>query len=153
MVTLSAILQAPVQALIKPSMWLPCIHRLHSCKETWKTDCNLKEFREAVISTVYKIIASQESTEFWDFHEVREDGTFFRIFTFTRAEWLDVIEIKYIEGHYEVCSYSSGVLPLIIPFACILNIVFFFVPFLDQGLNQRRLQRLKDALSIPVHMV
>ena len=33
MVTLYGMLQAPVQALVRPSMWLPCFRKLHSCKQ------------------------------------------------------------------------------------------------------------------------
>ncbi|XP_045173616.1 uncharacterized protein LOC123535135 [Mercenaria mercenaria] len=153
MVTLSAILQAPVQALLRPSMWLPFVRPLHSYKETWEIDCPKSEFVSSLLSAVHSVMEQEDNTEFWDIHKVVEDGTFVRIFAFTRAEWLDVIEITYRDGQYEAHSFSSGVIPLVVPFACICNLVLFCAPFLDMGLNKKRLQRIREAMSVSVTVV
>lgn len=153
MVTLSAILQAPVQALIRPSMWLPCIRPLHSYKETWRTECTKSEFLAALMTTVYTVMEQEDNTEFLDVQKIDEDGTFVRIFAFTRAEWLDVVEIAYVDGQYQAHSFSSGVVPLIVPFACICNMACFCAPFLDMGFNKERLQRIRDSMKVNVTVV
>ncbi|XP_060561648.1 uncharacterized protein LOC132721372 [Ruditapes philippinarum] len=153
MVTLSAILQAPIQAVLRPSMWLPFIRSLHSHTETWSIDCTKTEFISSILTAVHTVMEQEDNKEFWDIHKVEKDGTFIRIFAFTRAEWLDVMEISYKDGHYEAHSFSSGVVPLIVPFAFICNLALFYTPFLDTGLNKERLKRLRDALSVNVTVV
>ncbi|XP_052802002.1 uncharacterized protein LOC128232473 [Mya arenaria] len=154
MVTLVALLQAPVQGLLRPAMWLPCFHRLHSHTETWRVDVEPAGFVKALQETVCALNDRGDFRETFDIHRVSADGGFVRLFAFTRAEWLDVVEVtRTNNGTYTVTSFSSGLFPLIIPFACILNLAMFWVPFLDNGCNKRRLQEVRSSLAIPVTVV
>lgn len=133
-------------------MWLPWVNKLHSHRERWKTEASSQQFALEVIEAVKAVMEQEDNTEFLDIHKVTEDGHFIRIFAFTRAEWLDVVELNYVNGCIEAHSFSSGVFPLIIPFAAICNIVCFFAPFLDLDFNKNRLNRLRLAMKIPVEL-
>lgn len=64
-----------------------------------------------------------------------------QMFCFTRAQWLDVVDLHFsadteTSTFVKVQSTSTGLFPLIIPFASILNCLLFWVPFLDNGKNR-----------------
>jgi hypothetical protein len=61
-----------------------------------------------------------------------------------------VLELR-LEAHAEgtlvrVLGFSSGFLPTCIPLAPLLNMVFFFVPFLDNNFNGNRIKKVRAAL-------
>ncbi|KAH3877434.1 uncharacterized protein LOC127871785 [Dreissena polymorpha] len=151
MVTLSTGLQAPVQALMRPSVWLPCCNRLHQWSEIWNVSCSSNELVDAILEAIRSI--QRESTETWDVHKVCRETGFMRLFVFTRLEWLDVIEISPCGEHsYQVVSFSSGFLPLFVPFACVINLALFWVPFYDMRINERRTDLLRSSINLPISL-
>ncbi|XP_071180423.1 uncharacterized protein [Mytilus edulis] len=150
MVTLPSMLQAPLQALLRPAMWIPGIKNIHSHFVTWQSDKPPTEVLAALVTAIKQIKSSDDTGSFYDIHKINKDKHFLRVFCFTRAEWLDVVEIEIKEDSIEAKSFSSGFLPLFIPFAFILNCVFFWVPFYDNKLNKARLELIKHYTDLAI---
>ncbi|KAK3596528.1 hypothetical protein CHS0354_013207 [Potamilus streckersoni] len=125
MVSMSSMIQSPIQALVRPAMWLPVLRKFHSYSETWKIDASLDNFMTSVLAAVSVLIEMDTAGTYYDVHKVDSKDGFVRIFVLTWAEWLDVIEIKTTGNNVEI---------------------FFWVPFLDFGLNKTRLQKLREAM-------
>jgi len=70
----------------------------------------------------------------------------------TKAKWLDQLVLRFeaTSGNavkVRVQNNSTGLLPLIIPLAPLLNVVFFFVPFKDHGKCGATINVFKKGLS------
>lgn len=59
--------QAPLQACLRPGMWLPGIRNLHSARESWKIDASVTEAMNSVVSGIQDMEAT---TELMDLHRV-----------------------------------------------------------------------------------
>lgn len=149
-VSLPSMLQASLQAMLRPAMWLPGVRNLHCHKVTWQSDRPQLDVLAALVNAVQQIKATDDTGAFYDIHKVDKDKFFLRVFCFTRAEWLDVVEIEVLKDQIEAKSFSSGLFPLIIPFAFLLNLVFFWVPFYDNKFNQNRLDLFKHYTDMAI---
>ncbi|XP_067672905.1 uncharacterized protein [Haliotis asinina] len=144
--TLASGVQAPIQSALRPSMWVPGLRDLHVHREKWRIDQTSMNFVETVKKGLATMIQEDKLGTFYDIHKIEKD--FVRIFAFTWAEWLDIVEIKLVDHHAEVVSFSSGLFPLSIPFACILNVAFFWCPFYGHKFNVNRLEKLRTAMGV-----
>mmetsp|Transcript_34429 Transcript_34429/g.42431 ORF Transcript_34429/g.42431 Transcript_34429/m.42431 type:complete len:137 (+) Transcript_34429:624-1034(+) len=72
------------------------------------------------------------------------------------AKWLDKMELKLksqpdtqtpAEVVINARCYSTGLFPMTIPGAVVLNLLLFFVPFFDWGKCANSLKRVKTLLS------
>ncbi|KAK7475042.1 hypothetical protein BaRGS_00033723 [Batillaria attramentaria] len=141
--------QAPLQSCLRPAMWFPGINRLHSHTEVWRTDTSTPQQNiESIQRALMKVIENDKTRS--DFYINKVESYFLQIFVFTRAEWLDVIEMHFEHDKIKIFAFSSGFLPLFLPGACLLNVVFFWVPFLDWGMNEKRLRWLQSQLDVPM---
>ncbi|XP_022345876.1 uncharacterized protein LOC111138291 isoform X1 [Crassostrea virginica] len=147
MVSLSSLLQSPVQAILRPAMWLPYIKNLHSYKEVWTYKKEKDEILKAILDNLELLKTEDKKGTVYDIHKINEDASFVRIFAFTWAEWLDVMEFTVNKESVEAVSFSSGLFPLFIPFISIVNCAFFWVPFLDNGLNKVRISSMRNLLN------
>ncbi|RUS72014.1 hypothetical protein EGW08_020228 [Elysia chlorotica] len=153
-ITVFSRIQRPIQTFLRPAVWIPGLRNLHSTRETWTFEGGSHQDNlHAIQNAINKVIAKDTSKFYWQVQQpnvplgnettpLQDSKSFVRIFTFTRAEWLDITEITLAGNKAEVWAFSSGFLPLIIPLACFLNVPFFFFPFLDMGLNKQRLDRI-----------
>ncbi|XP_071790429.1 uncharacterized protein [Asterias amurensis] len=124
MVCCLSVVQGPLQAKMRPAMWVPAIRLAHSHKEN-----------TYLVSKVD-----------------REKFTI-QILNWTLVEWLDVVEIEFKHGQEqgteaECLSFSSGLFPTWFPLCFILNSIFCIVPFWDKHFNRDRLERLRLAMQI-----
>ncbi|XP_033126665.1 uncharacterized protein LOC117124524 isoform X2 [Anneissia japonica] len=149
------LVQGPIQAALRPAVWLPGIRNLHSYKEKWLCPETLSEdCVEELIEAVERIkILDPETT--YRIHKVNNNLYRVQIFIYTWAECLDVVEIEFrpgrVKGTEAKCySFSSGVLPAWVPFGFILNCMFFFVPFSDNKFNRKRIAGLREAMAMSV---
>ncbi|KAI8782758.1 CAunnamed protein product [Biomphalaria glabrata] len=146
-------LQSGIQCTLRPGVWLPGIRNLHSHKEKWKLNSeSVNSNLEAVVKALTEVIQEDKTRSYWLINK-KEVGLlegFLQVFVYTRAEWLDIIEIKVSGKNAEVWSFSSGFLPLCVPFACLLNPFLFWIPFHDMKLNKHRINKIISALHIPV---
>eukprot|EP00042_Codosiga_hollandica_P025180 m.110083 g.110083 ORF g.110083 m.110083 type:complete len:134 (-) comp51791_c0_seq2:845-1246(-) len=103
--------QAPIQSLLRPAFWPPCIRRLHACWQTWacgtSAELAFQGFLEALETcrSEFKFILDKSDSK----------RCFARVHTFTSgAEWLDILEIQFVatpEGNSiaKVCSPCGSV--------------------------------------------
>ncbi|XP_059146161.1 uncharacterized protein LOC131933403 isoform X2 [Physella acuta] len=147
--SLIAQVQAPIQQILRPAVWIPGLRNLHSHQEKWKFKSDsVKDNLDAILRAVADVAKKYRNRSYWDIHTVARG--FLRIFVYTKAEWLDIIEISLLGKTAEVWSFSSGFLPLIVPFACILNVPLFWIPFADMGLNKKRIDQIVAAMDLTV---
>ncbi|KAK3775763.1 hypothetical protein RRG08_047955 [Elysia crispata] len=157
-ITVFSKIQRPIQTFLRPAVWIPGLRNLHSKRETWTFESTSHQSNlDSILSAINKVIANDTSKFYWQVQQPTvplanetDSKSFVRIFTFTRAEWLDITEISLNGNKAEVWAFSSGFLPLIIPFACFLNVPFFFFPFLDMGLNKLRLDNIVKEMNTTV---
>lgn len=142
-------IQAPIQCFLRPAMWIPGLNRLHSVTQTWHSaDYNVQKNIECVERALAKVI--DKDTTHSDFIVNKVEPDFLQILVFTRAEWLDVIEMEFKDNVIKIWAFSSGFLPLFLPGAFLLNLAFFWVPFMDMGMNKTRLKWIFSQLDIPM---
>ena len=55
--------QAPVQACLRPGMWLPGVRNLHSARETWEIKAGIEAAIERLVAGVEGIDTDQEILE------------------------------------------------------------------------------------------
>ncbi|XP_012942979.1 uncharacterized protein LOC106012991 [Aplysia californica] len=145
--------QAPVQNFLRPAVWVPGLRNLHSHRETWTLPSDSHQNNlESVLGALMTVIKEDKSGSFWDVqkNDLQVARGFIRVFVYTRAEWLDIIELTFKGTEVQVWSFSSGFLPLFIPFACVLNVPLFWIPFLDNGLNKHRINKIVKAMDVSV---
>ncbi|XP_060067310.1 uncharacterized protein LOC132547554 isoform X2 [Ylistrum balloti] len=135
MVCITSAIQAPLQSLLRPAMWIPGCNKLHSHTEIWRSDAvGADALLEDIINTVPDLTTKSDRTRStYVINKVEEERGFVRIFAFTWANWLDVMEFTLKGNKVQARSFSSGFLPLSIPLAVILNCVSFV---LDTVLRQ-----------------
>ena len=147
--------QAPIQAFIRPGVWIPGVKNLHSFRERWIIEsATPDECLEDVTQAIEKVDTGEHLVT----HKVNKERQFIQIFSFTAASWLDVVEIRFhatSEGRTEgeAYSFSSGVLPACCPLSFVFNVIFCWVPFWDHNFNERRLRELKKAMTVQVSSV
>lgn len=141
--------QSPIQASIRPAVWIPGIRSLHSFREKWFIEGATPE---RCLEDVEQAVGKVDTGERLVIHKINKDKNFIQIFCYTAANWLDVVEIRFraasAEGtEAEAYSFSSGVLPVCCPFSFVFNTIFCWVPFWDHNFNERRLKELRNAMS------
>jgi len=146
--------QSPIQAALRPAMWLPGVRNLHSHKEIWYIpDATPDICLDKAIAAIDELGQSEKM----HINKVRRNRYFIQIFSFTEAEWLDVVEIEFQPGQdkgtvAKAKSFSTGLLPTCVPLACIFNMIFFFVPFWDNGFNKARLERIHAKMDLQINV-
>ncbi|XP_064620353.1 uncharacterized protein LOC135483406 [Lineus longissimus] len=153
MVCCLSMAQGPVQAILRPGLWFPGVNRLHSHRECWELPIDVTpiQFIEMITTAVDKIQGEDEekrvcmSKPTYQIHKTNPETGFVRILCYTRAEWLDVVEIHLSTG--KVISFSSGVLPTWFPLCFVFNSLLFWWPFFDFYLNKERLARMRTLLG------
>ena len=151
--------QAPIQAFLRPGVWIPGIRRLHSCRERWILEGATPErCLEDVTQAVEKI----KTGEHLIVHRIDKTKNFIQIFSYTSANWLDVVEIRFHLGFHaasaerteaEAYSFSSGVLPVCCPLSFVFNTIFCWAPFWDHNFNERRLKELRNKMDVKITSV
>ena len=141
--------QAPIQAFIRPAVWIPGIRNLHSCRERWIIEGATPE---RCLEDVAQAVEKVKTGEHLVVHKIDKTKNFIQIFSLTKANWLDVVEIKFqatsaerIEA--EVYSFSSGFLPVCCPLSFVFNAILCIAPFSDNGFNERRLKELRSVMD------
>jgi hypothetical protein len=142
-------LQAAVQAWLKPAMWVPGVRSFHSEQHEWRVAAPAGQVLEAVLAA-----AGELSRRGWSQYEVDKAGRRVVLNYLTKvACWLDQVELRFEEAGpsstvVRVHAYSTGMLPLLIPLAPLLNILLIFFPFLDKdGKCGAEINELKAAVA------
>ncbi|XP_038059263.1 uncharacterized protein LOC119730444 [Patiria miniata] len=154
MVCFLSSIQGPVQATMRPAMWVPGVKLVHSHREKWDCPNTLPGVCvEELIKAVDRVQSLESTNGTFFVNKVDREKFRVQIFNWTWAEWLDVVEIEFKHGQEqgteaECLSFSSGFLPTWFPLCFIFNSVFCFLPFWDKHFNRDRLHSLRSAMQI-----
>jgi hypothetical protein len=136
-------------------MWVPCLRRLHLFEQEWQITALVDECMQAFQAAA----ESLSEDHHLQIHKVNKDTHFIQLFAFTPGcNWLDVVEVKFTPGSdssvttARARSFSSGFLPASVPLAFVWNVLLFWVPFSGNGFNTRRLNLLRDTMSLSVEV-
>ena len=136
------LLQAKIQAFIKPGTWIPCASCVHKAKpRKWNFSLNNSNNNiELMVSIVTQSL--EESGLMVQPYIEKNYGFEIKAFAFTRiCAWLDIVTLKVKcknninNVEIDAISESTGLAPLWMPCAPLINIIFFWVPFYDNGNN------------------
>lgn len=149
-------LQSTLQASLKPAQWIPYIRNLHryemeigKYKMKYFTKSNdEKEIIENMTSIILKSNLIPTKTM------ESNDGFIMEANYYTpKSAWLDVITLKISinKSNNEIIingiGESTGLIPLIVPLAPVLNIVTCWFPFDDWGNNKRYLKSIQSNIN------
>ncbi|KXJ21865.1 hypothetical protein AC249_AIPGENE12180 [Exaiptasia diaphana] len=142
--------QSPIQAILRPAMWLPGVKKLHSARETWILP---QATVDVCVDKLIEAVDELGEKEKMHVNKVNRNKNFVQIFSFTNNEWFDVVEIEFQPGREsgsiaKARSFSTGLFPTCCPCALILNVIFCFAPFLDKGVNTARLERIRTHMRL-----
>ncbi|EGD75731.1 hypothetical protein PTSG_07847, partial [Salpingoeca rosetta] len=137
--TVFARLQSSFQAATRPALWFSPMAHLHSRRKEWVIEhVSMDEAKNRLLS------AAVANAKEFQLAEPLMKGDTIQVLSYTKAEWLDVMEFELEQANEHVRikshSFSSGLVPVSVPGAPLLNMATFFVPFLDHGLNGKRLK-------------
>jgi len=147
--------QAPIQAFLRPAVWIPGIRGLHSFREKWIVEgATPEKCLEDVNQAVEKVKTGERLVT----HRIDKAKNFIQIFSYTSSNWLDVVEIRFQATSAETTeaeaySFSSGLLPVCCPLSFVFNTIFCWVPFWDHHFNERRLKELRNEMTKKVTSV
>jgi hypothetical protein len=127
-------LQADIQNKLKPADWVPFNFNFHSEESEWTFDPSIT--KEEAFKAITE--AGNSLNDFY-LRSAKGDAIVFDYITPT-AKWMDQVCVKLVSNQGSSCKAivlckSTGVFPLSIPFAPILNVFFFWLPFGDNGKN------------------
>ena len=88
--------QAPIQACLRPGVWVPGLRNLHRIWEKWQlADTSPGDALEDFVSAV-ESIADKQNLEV---HKLDKERRFVQLFAFTlNCNWLDVVEVTFQQG-------------------------------------------------------
>ncbi|CAM9398793.1 unnamed protein product, partial [Choristocarpus tenellus] len=135
-----------LQKVLKPAIWLPGLRYPHNWRETWNVAGSLSP--DAVLKDVghamekMKVVDEGEAGFLFHLEGLKysasdESGRAWMVIL-TKNRWMDIVEINVhkktggSEVEIEAHGYSTGLLPLCIPGAVLLNVVLCFFPFSDR---------------------
>lgn len=154
--------QGPMQAFLRPAIWIPGYRNIRFHKETWESDDLTSRVFDALVE-VFTEFRSNRSLLGASvvLHTVNKNTQFIEVHTYTPgAEWLDVVDVNLRPRSkgcvIEIRSWSSGFLPTIVPLAPLLNLALFWVPFSGRDangwVNSRRVHTIQDSLQKKVSL-
>ncbi|XP_003383684.1 PREDICTED: uncharacterized protein LOC100638328 [Amphimedon queenslandica] len=146
--------QGPIQAAIRPGLWLPGVRNLHLATETWTISSSPQAAFDAIVEAVGSI-ADEENLII---RKERKAELYLEIWSYTPyCNWLDIVEIRLHdvqpdsstnnETIAEARSFSSGLFPACCPLGFIFSSIFFWVPFSGNNFNTHRLEAIRKAIT------
>ena len=143
--------QSRLQAYLRPGTWISAIRKPHQGKKrVWEFLPENKDMLEKILTETLDLVNYQVQA-------VKQTKKGYEIegwYLTPKWGWLDIITLKVdtqpsdsANLRVEASSVSTGLFPLSILFAPVLNCLFFFIPFLDYGLNDRCLDKVEKELS------
>ena len=144
------------QARLKPAQWVPYIRNLHRYEmEIGKY--KLKDFTQSndekeIIQTMTSIILKSKLIPSKTMES--NDGYIMEANYYTpKLAWLDVVTLNIVINksdniiNIHGIGESTGLFPLIVPLAPVLNIVTCWFPFDDWGNNKRYLKTIQSNIN------
>jgi len=147
--------QVAIQAKLQPAGWLPTnLKNMHRGEEEWSFES--KDI-EAVFSSYTKALEgklSQDSSfaKCFKLKTANEETKTITLHYLTPgAKWLDIYTLEFSESENGVkckaVGMSTGIFPLILPLAPVLNVALFWLTFHDHGFCEKGLEWLRSDLG------
>mmetsp|Transcript_13512 Transcript_13512/g.34324 ORF Transcript_13512/g.34324 Transcript_13512/m.34324 type:complete len:168 (-) Transcript_13512:287-790(-) len=140
--------QAAVQGAIRPGTWLPGVRNFHSEVQEWTISVPVVEAMEKVWAAAEELRDAGYSPRKLD----KENKVVVIDFFTAKAKWLDQVVLRFSSlGSGCKCvatNSSTGVFPLVIPLAPVLNVALCWFPFGDGGKCANTLDRLCRRLGV-----
>jgi hypothetical protein len=137
--------QGNIQAKLRPATWIKWCYNLHSEEEKWDFDATVG--KEDAIKAIVK--AGNDLPDFF-LREASDEVIIFDYFT-PAAKWMDEIRVELVQTdssvQARVVACALGVLPVSIPFSFLLNALFCWLPFGDNGKNAHELSMLRKKVE------
>ena len=152
-------IQGPAQDVIAPGHWLGQFIGINSKTESWIIEgYEPGAVSAALVAVLNELTPSRREKlyipEFWI---SRSDSSQVHALTWTKAEWLDSLDVQFAAKPGGGCVatasfYATGFLPTSVPLAPLLNIGLAWIPFASPGprnemLQEFRLRALKGLLT------
>ena len=143
--------QAAYQANLRPARWQPpFFRRIHEHRRSITLMSPLTE-KEVLKKIEKSLKEAGYETQKW---RVQQEGGYQLEAWYLTPKWgwldllcLTIEQNRSKEWSIRLWSSSTGVFPMTLPLAPLLNIFFFWLPFSDHGLNKAGVDRFFDHLS------
>ena len=139
--------QGPVQDALAPGHWLGQFIGINSKTETWVfQDDQPAEVSTALVEVLNELTADRRRRLLIpEFKITRADSSSVHVMTWTKAEWLDSLDVQFRQRQGGGCEatasfYATGFLPTSVPLAPLLNVGLAWIPFASPGPRNEMLQ-------------
>lgn len=140
-------IQGPLQDVIAPGHWIGQFAGLNSKTEKWEFPSSSPgEVSSALVEVLNELTPERRAKLLIpNFKISGADANHVHVITWTKAEWLDSLDVKLKERGSGGCDatasfYATGFLPTSIPLAPLVNVGFAWFPFASPGPRGEMLQ-------------
>ncbi|XP_043238924.1 uncharacterized protein LOC122390251 isoform X1 [Amphibalanus amphitrite] len=148
--------QADLQGALRPGRWLPGLRTPHMFEETWRAGSTPSVCLLALVRAAKQLRAGVKcqvkTMSEWS-SQARATLHFFT----ASLSWLDVVDVDFVsvDGSTIITlrSFSSGLLPVSLPLAPLLNACLFFFPFYDFDQNRCWIGALKQVFDLEITLM
>eukprot|EP00127_Corallochytrium_limacisporum_P005447 Clim_evm16s205 gene=Clim_evmTU16s205 len=150
--------QVPLAAALKPAWWSPFAAKVNQYSDSLELPSSFQD-RASATQFIADKVKGMEGKPTGHGFMIRlgkvdtASGDVEVHCISSKARWLDVcqIHVEPNEGQNGVLvvakSGSTGIVPLAVPLAPLLNILLFWAPFLDHGMNKRHIKAIQANIS------
>ena len=155
--SLLSTVQGPLQDAVAPGHWLGQFFGLNSRTERWEFAGSPAEVSAALIAVLDELTPERRAKLLIpEFRVARADAGGVHVLTWTKAEWLDSLDVRLEPRRAGTAAtasfYATGFFPTSLPLAPLLNVGVAWLPFASPGprnemLQAFRLRALKGLLD------
>lgn len=136
--SLVSTLQGPVQDAIAPGHWLGQFFGLNSRDEVWEFAASPDEVSASLVAVLDELTPDRRTKLLIpEFKVARADASRVHVLTWTKAEWLDSLDVTFAKTptgcRAKASFYATGFFPTSLPFAPLLNVGMAWLPFASPG--------------------
>ncbi len=150
-------MQGPLQDAIAPGHWLGQFVGLNSRTERWEFAASPGDVSAALVAVLDELTPERRAKLLIpEFRVARADAGGVHVLTWTKAEWLDSLDVRLEPRRAGTAAtasfYATGFFPTSLPLAPLLNVGMAWLPFASPGprnemLQEFRLRALKGLLD------
>lgn len=151
--------QAGLQRQLQPGTRVPLLRTAHAWQESWQVPADPATFL-AKLSDGLLAQNEKDSRGFvFVLDEADAQAGRAQVSVFTRKRWLDIVTIELApagaaQSTATVKCVSSGLFPLSVPGAPVLNVPLFFFPFGDQRVSElKTCPELRKATGLDIRVL
>jgi len=152
--------QAKYQDKLRSSLWISPFAKMHSSQQKWESTAPAEAIFKNILTVVKNRVASKgKDRETTEIVELDHKNMSVKMHVFSpKMKALDIVEIKCEVGEdlggtkVTASSFSSGAVPLALPFGLFANLASFWLPFSDHDANKDRLDEIRSTVP-DVHIV